>query len=243
MALVFGAGAARARRRGALGGAAAARAGGCSPSSARRSRGTLPVASPTDPFTVIVGLEDDEAARGRAGRGARARCWASPTRGSRTTRPPRCGRRSPTSRTATARGSRFTSAANTPAALAPLLERPEAAAATLFHAAAGRLHVFPGRTRRARPGRAARRARASRCIEAVAGDGDPAGVAALEPVVAPQAAVLALRARIRAALDPAGVLAFGPRWERGATREPVAPPYRLPEPGDGVHSRPRPERH
>jgi hypothetical protein len=108
----------------------------------------------------------------------------------------------------------FTGAGNTPAALAPLLEWPEAAAATVFHAAAGRLHVFPGRT--AARELAGPLARAGfTLLEAVAGEGDPAGVAALEPAVAPLAATLALRGRLRAALDPAGALAFGPRWERG----------------------------
>jgi glycolate oxidase FAD binding subunit len=183
--------------------------------------GELPVAAPTDSFTVIVGLEDDEprvaqqvAAVERLLGGPDARLedesaaalWQAladleDRDGARLT---------------------FTGAANTPAALAPLLERPEVAAASLFHAAAGRLHVLPGHT-------AARNlleplaGAGFSLIEAVAGDGDPAGIAALEPLIAPQAAVLDLRARIGAALDPAGVMAFGPRWRqdgflRGASR-------------------------
>jgi hypothetical protein len=107
----------------------------------------------------------------------------------------------------------FTGSANTPAALTPLLERPEVAAASLFHAAAGRLHVFPDRTR-ARTLLEPLAGAGFSLIETVAGDGDRAGVAALEPLIAPQTAALALRARLRTALDPACVMAFGPRWER-----------------------------
>ena len=174
--------------------------------------GTLPVASPTDPFTVIVGLEDDEPRVAQqvaavecvlGGPDARlegdsaAALWAAladleDRDGARLT---------------------FTGAANTPAALAPLLARPEAAASALFHAAAGRLHVFPGRARAREVVESLARA-GFLLIEGVAGDGDPAGVAALEPVIAPQAAVRDLRARLHRALDPAGVMAYGTRWER-----------------------------
>ena len=101
-----------------------------------------------------------------------------------------------------------------PAALAPLLDQPAVAAASVFHAAAGRLHVFPGPTRAGEIAEPLARAGFS-LLEAVAGAGDPAGVAALEPIIAPQSAVLALRARLRDALDPAGTMACGPRWARG----------------------------
>ncbi len=174
--------------------------------------GALPVASPTDPFTVIVGFEDDEAfvdqqvaavvhllgePDARLEDDSAAGLWQAladleDRDGARLT---------------------FTGAANTPAALAPLLERPEVAAGTLFHAAAGRLHVFPGRT----PAREVVKSldpAGFTLLETVAGGGDPSGVAALEPLIAPQAAVLDLRARIRGALDPAGVMAYGARWEQ-----------------------------
>ena len=174
--------------------------------------GALPVASPTDPFTVIVGLEDDEPS-GAQQVAAIERLLGEPD-----------ARLEDDSAAALWRaladledrdGARltFTGAANTPAALAPLFERPEVAAGTLFHAAAGRLHVFPARS-------AARNlleplaAAGFSLIEAVAGDGDPAGITALEPLIAPQAAVLDLRTRIRGALDPTGVMAYGPRWKR-----------------------------
>jgi len=175
--------------------------------------GTLPVASPTDPFTVIAGFEDDHARvdqqvaaverllgepDARLEDDSAAALWQAladleDRDGARLT---------------------FTSPANTPAALAPLFDQPEAAVAALFHAAAGRLHVFPARTAARDLVELLARAGFS-LIEAVAGTPDSAGVAALEPVIAPQAAVLSLRARLRQALDPAGVLAFGPRWEQG----------------------------
>ncbi len=179
----------------------------------RALAGALPVASPTDPFTVIVGLEDDELrvaqqvaeVERRLGEpdarledDSAAALWQTLTD------------------LEDLDGARlgFTGAGNTPAALAALLERPAVAAASLFHAAAGRLHVYPGRGEA--PGLLGPLAEAGfSLIDAVPGDGDPAGVAALEPPVAPQAALLALRSRIRAALDPAGVMASGPRWEHG----------------------------
>jgi glycolate oxidase FAD binding subunit len=173
----------------------------------------LPVASPTDPFTVVVGFEDDEARvaqqtatvehllgepDARLEDDSAAALWLAladleDRDGARLT---------------------FTGPANTPAALAPLFEHPEAAAAALFHTVAGRLHVFPGGMR-ARTAIQPLAAAGFTLIETVAGDGDPAGVTALEPLIAPQAAVLELRARIRAALDPAGVMACGARWEQG----------------------------
>jgi glycolate oxidase FAD binding subunit len=175
--------------------------------------GALPVASPTDPFTVIVGFEDDEARvaqqaavverllgepDARLEDDSAATLW-----GSLTDLEDRDGARLT-----------FTGAANTPAALAPLIERPEAAAGALFHAAAGRLHVFPGCTRAREIVDSLARAGFA-LLETVAGDGDPAGVAALQPLIAPQTAVLELRARIHTALDPAGVMAYGTRWEQG----------------------------
>jgi glycolate oxidase FAD binding subunit len=174
--------------------------------------GALPVASPTDPFTVIVGLEDDEPRvdqqvaaverllgepDARLEDDSAAALWqALADLGDRD-------------------GARlsFTSAANAPAVLAPLLGRPGLAAGTLFHAAAGRLHVFPGATG-ARSVVDPLASAGFTLIGAVAGDGDPAGVGTLEPLIAPQAAVLDLRTRIRTALDPAGVMAYGTRWQR-----------------------------
>jgi glycolate oxidase FAD binding subunit len=100
----------------------------------------------------------------------------------------------------------FATAGNTPAALVPLLGRPESAG-LVFHAPAGRLHVFP------------ERARAQELVRALAPGGfaliEARATGPLEPAIAPQAGVLALRAKIRAALDPAATLAFGDRWAAG----------------------------
>ena len=101
----------------------------------------------------------------------------------------------------------FTTARNTPAALAPLLERPEAGD-LVFHAPAGRLHV------------PTERASAQELVHALAREGfsliESHGIGSLEPAIAPQAGVLALRAKIRAALDPAATLALGERWAAGS---------------------------
>lgn len=100
----------------------------------------------------------------------------------------------------------FTGAGNTPAALAPLLAGP-GPERLVFHAPAGRLHLFP----------AAGAARA--CVAAAAAGGfalRDARAADLEAEPAgARAGVLALRRRIAAALDPGRRLALGPRWEAG----------------------------
>jgi FAD/FMN-containing dehydrogenase len=97
----------------------------------------------------------------------------------------------------------FTTSANTPAAIAPVLDS-KLAARLVFHAAAGRLHVFGGETHAS--------------IETLIARGfTPIGAASipdLEPT-APMVATLRLRERIRRALDPARSMAFGDRWERG----------------------------
>jgi glycolate oxidase FAD binding subunit len=101
----------------------------------------------------------------------------------------------------------FTTAANTPAALAPLLAR-RAAQRLVFHAPAGRLHLFPGPedpqvlvAAAAAHGFALNRAR---------------GLAEIDDALAPRTGVLALRARIRAGFDPNGTLALGGAWATGA---------------------------
>jgi glycolate oxidase FAD binding subunit len=173
---------------------------------------TLPIASPTDPFTVIVGLEDDEP-RVAQQIAALERLLGEPD--ARLEDDSAAALWQALADLEDRDGARltFTSAANAPGALAPLLERPDGAARSLFHAMAGRLHVFPGATA-ARDLLEPLAGAGFTLIESVTGDGDPAGVAALEPLIAPQAAVLDLRARIGAALDPARVMAFGARWQR-----------------------------
>lgn len=92
----------------------------------------------------------------------------------------------------------FTSPHRTPDAIAPIAHRP-VAERLLFHAACGRLHVWP------EPGEAAE------LVTELARHGftllEARGLAVPEPVVAP--AVAGLRARLRAALDPSGVFALG----------------------------------
>lgn len=100
----------------------------------------------------------------------------------------------------------FATARNTPAALASLLERPEAAS-LVFHAPAGRLHL------------PLESVRAQELVRSLAPEGfaliEARGAGALEPAIAPQAGVLTLREKIRAALDPAAALALGERWAAG----------------------------
>ena len=100
----------------------------------------------------------------------------------------------------------FTTAHNTPAALAPVLAAP--GNGFVFHAPAGRLHLFPGT------------AAPQREVERLAAHGftliAARGTGEIAPLVPQQQAVLALRARIRTELDPGGRFALGARWERGA---------------------------
>jgi FAD/FMN-containing dehydrogenase len=99
----------------------------------------------------------------------------------------------------------FTTADNTPSALAPVLD--VSCEGFVFHAPAGRLHLFP------RPGAEQKE------VERLAAHGFTligARGAEIEPVIPPQQAVLDLRARIRAELDPGRRFALGERWQRGA---------------------------
>jgi len=95
----------------------------------------------------------------------------------------------------------FTTAGNTPAALAPLSASTDR---LLFHAPAGRLHLFPeaGDATAAAAAAAGFTLRSARAVPGSAG-------------IDPQAGVRALRARIRTALDPAGTFAGGERWAAG----------------------------
>jgi glycolate oxidase FAD binding subunit len=110
----------------------------------------------------------------------------------------------------------LTTARNSPAALAALLEgagrRPGAAepgARLVFHALAGRLHLFaPAADLRS----LAERIAASE-FTLIASRGVPD----LAPPPT-QEAILALRTRLRAAFDPGQVLALGDAWERGPLR-------------------------
>ena len=101
----------------------------------------------------------------------------------------------------------FTTAHNTPAALAPVLDST-ACDGFVFHAPAGRLHLFPRDG--AQQAEVERLAPHGFALIAAHGAGE------IAPVIPPQQAVLALRARIRAELDSGRRFALGERWERGA---------------------------
>ena len=94
----------------------------------------------------------------------------------------------------------FASPHNTPAALAPLLGHPEAAR-LVFHAPAGRLHWFPDEED------------STALVCELFGAGftpiEAAGGASFEPAIGAEAGVLALRSRLRQALDPHRTLALG----------------------------------
>jgi len=100
----------------------------------------------------------------------------------------------------------FTTAANTPAALAPLLAGL-AGQRLVLHAPAGRLHLFPGRED------------ARSLVDAAAAHGftliGARGLAEIPRALPPQTGLLALRARIRTALDPNGTFALGESWAAG----------------------------
>ncbi|HEY3215762.1 MAG TPA: hypothetical protein VGK93_04655 [Candidatus Eisenbacteria bacterium] len=77
----------------------------------------------------------------------------------------------------------------------------------VFYAPAGRLHWFP------------ESGSEQTIVRRLAQHGfvliGSRSIGELEPVVAPQAAVRALRSRIREALDPGRVFALGERWAEG----------------------------
>ena len=100
----------------------------------------------------------------------------------------------------------LTGAANTPAAIAPLLAA-EPRAPFVLHASCGRLHLFPADN----AAQAAVEAAAEHGFGLIAARGLEA-----TPALDPMAATLRLRARIREALDPAKALALGDRWESAA---------------------------
>jgi hypothetical protein len=101
----------------------------------------------------------------------------------------------------------FTTAGNTPASLGPLLGLP-GSGRLVFHAPAGRLHLFPEQAELA--GSAIAAAEAGFTLRAAR------GAAHTHEAQPARAGVLALRGRIRAALDPTGALALGERWAAGA---------------------------
>lgn len=110
-------------------------------------------------------------------------------------------------------GLTFTTAANTPAALRPMLADP-AAPGLVFHAGAGRLHVHPSIER------------SGPLLRELAGAGfqlvDAGARNDVPPTLPAELSVVELRKRIRGALDPAQVLAYGERWARGQEGAPLS---------------------
>ena len=171
----------------------------------RDAAGALDVAGASGPFTIVVGLEDErrwiehQAARAEEALGrATARIEGEDIQ--------RLWQSLADLEDRDGGLLSFATARNTPAALEPLLDHP-AAAGLLFHAPAGRLHL-PAPAGGADLVRAL--AEPGFTLVAARGAGD------LEPVIPPQAAVLALRERIRATLDPTATFAFGERWASGS---------------------------
>jgi hypothetical protein len=155
------------------------------------------------PFTVVTGFEDDPAwvesceafAHDRLGKPrARARDAEVPARWSAL------------SDAAEFPGPRLTFASphNVPSALAPIA-RHAVAARLLFHAPCGRLLLWP------EPGEAVA------LVAELASHGFTLLEARSLPVEPPlpPASVLGLRARLSAALDPTGAMAYGARWRGG----------------------------
>jgi len=171
----------------------------------RDAAGALDVAGASGPFTIVVGLEDErrwiehQAARAEEALGrAIARIEGEDIQ--------RLWQSLADLEDRDGGLLSFATARNTPAALEPLLDHP-AAAGLVFHAPAGRLHL-PAPAGGADLVRAL--AEPGFTLVAARGAGD------LEPVIPPQAAVLALRERIRATLDPTATFAFGERWASGS---------------------------
>ena len=161
------------------------------------------LASPGAPFAVVIGLEDDAAWVQEQERAVIAALGAPAARRDGNEASAVWQTLADLEETAGPRLS-FTTAANTPAALAPLAA-VGAPVRCVFHAPAGRLHIF------------AAAADAEDLARELAGHGfTMTGARGWNPAPpAGRSGVLALRARIRAALDPAGTLALGEAWAAG----------------------------
>ena len=157
-----------------------------------------------DRYSVVVGFEDDAAWVDEQAARAIARLGAPESRRGGAEVETLWQQLADAGELATPRLT-FTTAHNTPASLAPVLDA--SCEGFVFHAPAGRLHLFP------RPGAAQKE------VERLATHGftliAARGAGTIEPLIPPQQAVLDLRTRIRAELDPGGRFAFGPQWVDG----------------------------
>jgi len=166
---------------------------------AEAAEGRVPRSGAAERFTVVIGLEDDAVWVAEQERRVAAALGEPATRltGSDAASLPQSLADASDAGTSSVT---FTTAHNTPAALAPLATRAEASR-LVFHAPAGRLHWFPSA------------ADATALVLDCFGLGftpiATAGGATYQPAIAPEVGLLDLRRRLRAALDPTGTLALG----------------------------------
>mgnify|MGYP001240605961 CR=1 FL=1 len=163
-----------------------------------------PVLASDAPFAVIAGFEDDDAWVTDCATFARGSLGAARVKVQNTSVPPLWQQLADCEEMPGTRLT-FTTAANTPDAIGFLADRP-VAERMIFHAACGRLHLWPA------PEEAAPLVAelAMRGFALIAARGvAPPGVSADGPIAM-------LRKRLRAQLDPGGVFALGDHWgERG----------------------------
>jgi FAD/FMN-containing dehydrogenase len=158
---------------------------------------TNPVLAGLEPFTVIAGFEDDAAWVADCAEFARRSLGTPRVKVQDASVPPLWQQLADLEEMPGVRLT-FTTSANTPDAVAFLADRPEAER-MVFHAACGRLHVWPAEDRAAELVRALGKLG----FILIEGRGLRADLSATPP------AVVALRRSIRRAMDPLGVLALG----------------------------------
>ena len=163
-----------------------------------------PVLAMPEPFTVVTGFEDDATWVEACAQFTRERLGAAKLSVRDASVPPLWQALADAEEMPGPRLT-FATAHNTPAALAPLAHRA-LAERLVFHAPCGRLHVWPAPEE------------AGALVRELAALGfaliDARGIEVEAP--APPRSIAALRGRVRAALDPHGVLAYGERWARGS---------------------------
>jgi len=163
----------------------------------RAVAGVHPVLGSEAPFAIVAGFEDDAAWVEACGEFAHRTLGAARVKVQGASVPPLWQQIADMEEIPGVRLT-FTTAANTPAAIAFLAGRP-VAERLVFHAPCGRLHVWP------QPDESA----------ALAGDLERHGFVRIDvrgaalPSAGPGPALAAMRARIREALDPRGIFALG----------------------------------
>ena len=166
---------------------------------AEAARGRVPQADAAAPFSVVIGLEDDDAWVAEQEQRVVTALGAPVARLAGTDAANLAQSLADATDTGHARVT-FTSSHNLPASLAPIAGREEAPR-LVFHAPAGRLHWF---TSAADATAVVRDFFALGLTPISATDG-----ATYEPAIPPEVGVASVRRRLRAALDPTGTLAPG----------------------------------